>query len=299
MIYPRLREGDTVVLFSPAGPVAEDGRVERARATLESIGLRVRVARHAMLRRGYLAGTDEERLADLNDALRDPSVRGLFALRGGYGTMRLLADSDYDALRSDPKVVIGYSDLTALLNTMTARTGVVTFHGPVASSGAWSARVIEWLRGAIFESGSIGELHAQASYAIASGTASGRLAGGNLSLITALLGTPYAIDFRDAIVLIEEVDEAPYRMDRMLTQLRLADAFRGAKGVIVGECTNCDVTDEHVYGDVKLRDVLAEQLGNLGIPVLAEIESGHIEEQWTLPIGAPVRLDTQSRTVSF
>lgn len=299
MIYPRLREGDTVVLFSPAGPVAEDGRLERAQATLEGIGLRVKVAAHAMSRYGYLAGADDERLADLNDALRDPGVRGLFALRGGYGTMRLLRDVDYDALRSDPKVVIGYSDLTALLNTMTARTGVVTFHGPVASSGAWSERVIDWLRGAIFEGGSIGDLHAEASYSIASGTASGRLAGGNLSLITALLGTPYAIDFTDAIVLIEEVDEAPYRMDRMLTQLRMSNALSSAKGVIVGECTNCDVPDDHVYGDVKLRDVLAEQLGDLGIPVLAEIEAGHIEEQWTLPIGATARLDTRARTLSF
>ncbi|MBV9270899.1 MAG: LD-carboxypeptidase [Candidatus Eremiobacteraeota bacterium] len=299
MTYPRLREGDTVVLFSPAGPVPNDGRLERAQETLERTGLRVRVATHAMARRGYLAGSDDERLTDLNDALRDPDVRGLFALRGGYGTMRLLPYVDYDALRRDPKVVIGYSDLTALLNTMTSRTGVLTFHGPVASSGAWSDRVIGWLRGALFEGDSIGSLHAPASYVITPGSASGRLAGGNLSLIAGLVGTPYAIDFSDAIVLIEEVDEAPYRMDRMLTQLRLADAFRDARGIIVGKCSNCDVPDDHIYGDMKLRDVLEEQLRDRGSPILADIEVGHIEEQWTLPIGATARLDTGTRTLSF
>jgi muramoyltetrapeptide carboxypeptidase len=299
VIYPRLSEGDTVVLFSPAGPVEDDGRLERAQTTLERIGLDVRIARHAMARRGYLAGTDDERLSDLNDALRDPAVRGLFALRGGYGTMHLLPHVDYEALRRDPKVVIGYSDLTALLNTLTARTGVVTFHGPVASSGAWSQRVIGWLRDAVFHGGTIGELHAPASYTIADGAASGRLAGGNLSLIAALVGTPYAIDFSGAIALIEDVNEAPYRMDRMLTQLRFAGALKNARGIVVGECRDCDVNEAEMYGDVNLRDVLIEQLGSLNVPVLADIEAGHIEEQWTLPVGAAVSIDTRTRTLSF
>jgi len=299
VIYPRLREGDTVILFSPAGPVEDDGRLERAQTTLERIGLNVRVAKHAMARRGYLAGSDDERLADLNDALRDPAVRGLFALRGGYGTMHLLPHVDYDALKRDPKVVMGYSDLTALLNTLTSRTGVVTFHGPVASSGVWSKRVIGWLLDAVFEGGTIGELHAPASYAIADGTASGRLACGNLSLIAALVGTPYAIDFSGAIVLIEDVNEAPYRIDRMLTQLHLAGALKSARGIVIGECRDCDVDEDDTYGDVKLRDVLVERLANLGVPVLADIEAGHIEEQWTLPIGATVSVDARKRTLSF
>lgn len=298
-MYPKLHEGDLVVLLSPAGPIPDDGRVERARETVEALGLRVRIAEHAMARRGFLAGSDEQRLADLNAALRDPSVRGVFALRGGYGTMRLLPGVDYAALQADPKVVLGYSDLTALLNAMTSRAGVVTFHGPVASSGAWSDRVIDWLRPLLFGSQRPLVQNERNAYAIRSGFASGRLAGGNLSLIAALVGTPYAIDFRDAIVVLEDVDEPPYRIDRMLTQLRLADAFAGARGVLAGQWSDCDVSDDHVYGDVKLRDVLQERLGDLGIPVLAEVPVGHIEEQWTLPIGAAATLDADKKELTL
>ena len=299
MIRPSLREGDLVVLLSPAGPVPDDGRLENARTTVEALGLRTRVAPNAMARSGFLAGSDEQRLADLNDALRDPEVRGIFALRGGYGTMRLLPGVDYDALARDPKVVLGYSDLTALLNTMTARAGVITLHGPVATSGAWSGRVIDWLRPMLFGTDDALTHTEDDALVIRNGSATGRIAGGNLSLVSSLVGTPYAIDFRDAIVVLEEIDEAPYRVDRMLTQMRLANVFDGARAVLVGRCVGCDVDDDHIYGDVKLLDVLRERLGDLGIPVLAEVPVGHMDEQWTLPIGSQATLNTDRRALSI
>jgi len=299
LIRPSLRKDDLVVLLSPAGPVPDDGRLENARTTIEALGLRTRVAPNAMARHGFLAGSDEQRLADLNDALRDPEVRGIFALRGGYGTMRLLPHVDYDALARDPKVVLGYSDLTALLNTMTARTGVVTLHGPVATSGAWSERVREWLRPMLFGRDVPTNHSDEGALVITGGAASGRIAGGNLSLVASLLGTPYAIDFRDAIVVLEDVDEAPYRVDRMLTQMRLAGAFDGARAVLFGHCVGCDVEDDHVYGDVKLHDVLKDRLGDLALPVLAEVPVGHMDEQWTLPIGAQATLDADRHSLQF
>lgn len=277
----------------------DDGRLENARATVEALGLRTRVAPNAMARRGFLAGSDEQRLGDLNDALRDPAVRGIFALRGGYGTMRLLPGVDYDALARDPKVVLGYSDLTALLNAMTARAGVVTLHGPVATSGAWSRRVIDWLRPLLFGTDGAVVHSDESALVIRNGSAAGRIAGGNLSLVSSLVGTPYAIDFRGAIVVLEDVDESPYRVDRMLTQMRLANAFDGARAVLVGQCVGCDVGDDHVYGDVKLLDVLKERLGDLGIPVLAEVPVGHMDEQWTLPIGARATLDAEAHSLVF
>lgn len=221
---------------------------------------------HAYAAADYLAGSDDARAEDLNRALRDPSIRGIFALRGGYGVMRILDRIDYAAFAREPKCVMGYSDLTALLNALNQRCGVVTFHGPVASA-PMSAAQRECVKRALFH----GKFEAPHAHALVPGTASGVLRGGNLSLIAALCGTPYAIDFRDAIALIEDVDEAPYRIDRLLTQLLLAGAFERARGFAIG--------------DVPAPSVVQERLAALGLPVVAGIDAGHLEEQAVLPIG--------------
>lgn len=256
---------------------------------VRDLGFVPRLGDHVRKNRGYLAGSDEERAADFNAAARAADLRGIFALRGGYGTMRLLDAIEYDALRADPKAVLGYSDLTALLNAITQRANIVTFHGPVAALSQFTAEETQWLRAAVAAAAPIGELHAPEAKALIPGVARGRLAGGNLSLIAALEGTPYAVDTRGAILLIEDVDEAPYRIDRMLTQLRLSGALQRAAGVIAGGFTNC--------GDYE--QVLRDRLGDLGIPVLLDVPSGHIEQQWTLPIGARATLDASRRTLTF
>lgn len=258
---------------------------------MRSLGLQPRLGRHAREKRGYLAGTDDMRAADFNEAARDPQVRGIFALRGGYGTMRILDAIDYDALARDPKVVLGYSDLTALLNAITQRTGLVTFHGPVAALSQFGADERAWLRRAVMQVKPLGKLHAAQAVTIAPGSASGRLCGGNLTLITALLGTPYEIDTTGALLIIEETDEAPYRIDRMLTQLALSGALARAAGVLVGRCANCEVDESHPYAAMPLQATLRDRLGSLGIAVLAELPIGHAGEQWTVPIGLQARMD--------
>lgn len=263
---------------------------------MRALGLDARPAPHALARHGFLAGTDAERLGDLNDALRDPSVRGIFALRGGYGTTRILDGIDYDALRRDPKVVLGYSDLTAPLNAMVARSRVVTYHGPIAAS-ALTPAASTWLHAAIFKDDAIGRLEAPNARTVRGGVARGRLAGGNLSLIVALLGTPFAIDFDGALAFVEEVDEAPYRVDRMLTHLRASGALHGCVGIVVGECRQCDIENAAPQG--RLAHVIDERLGDLGIPVIEGAPIGHIEEQWTLPLGVAAVLDADAHTLDI
>jgi len=294
-IRPRLRSDDRVALISPAGPLKSAEDLDRAIARVEALGLRAVPSDHALARHGFLAGTDAQRAADLNAALRDPSIRGIFALRGGYGTMRFLDAIDYAALRADPKVLLGYSDLTAPLNACTARSGVVTYHGPVPALSSFGPDETAWLRAVAMEGGDVA-LVAPEGRALRPGRARGRLAGGNLSLVAALAGTPYAIDFAGAIAFFEEVEEAPYRIDRMFTQLRASGALRDCAGVILGTFDACDPAEE---SDPlrRLAHVLEDRLGDLGVPVLAGAPFGHAGEQWTLPIGATAELDTATRTL--
>jgi muramoyltetrapeptide carboxypeptidase len=296
---PGLREGDTVALLAPAGPLASPEELKRAEDIVCSLGLVPRVMPGASLKLGYLAGSDEQRAADFNEAVRDPQVRGIFALRGGYGTMRMLDRIDYDAIRRDPKVILGYSDLTALLNAVTRQTGLITFHGPVAALSDFTENEVRWLRAAVMTAESLGALHVPNARILSAGVARGRLAGGNLSLIAALTGTPYQIDLSGAILIIEDVDEAPYKIDRMLTQLRLSGAFARVAGIVAGGWTNCDVDADHRYAGMRLADVLTDRLSDLGVPVLLDLPIGHIDEQWTLPLGAGASLDAAARTLTI
>lgn len=294
-----LKPGDSVALIAPAGPLRSAEEIARAEQVLQSLGLVPRTMRNATEQTGYLAGTDEQRAEDFNAAARDPQIRGIFALRGGYGTMRLLDRLDYAALAADPKVLLGYSDLTALLNTVTQRTGLTTFHGPVAALSAFSDAERAWLTSAVMNSTPLGTLAWHGARALTPGTARGRIVGGNLSLIAALVGTPYEIDTSDAILVIEEVEEAPYRIDRMLTQLRLSGALSRAAGIVCGGWTNCDVAEDHIYAGLRLEDVLRDRLADLGIPVLMDLPIGHIDEQWTLPLGAGAELDAAAGTLTI
>ncbi len=285
-----MREGDTVALIAPAGPLKSEEEFERAHEIVRALGLVPRVGTYAKASAlGYLAGTDEQRASDFNEAARDPDIRAIFALRGGYGTMRILEQIDYDAIARDPKIVLGYSDLTALLNAITQRTGLVTFHGPVAALSQFTDLEMQSLRAAIMDAKPIGALQAPESQTLTGGSATGRIMGGNLSLISALVGTAFEIDTTGALLVLEDVDESPYRIDRMLTQLRMSGALSRAGGIIAGGWTNCGVTDE----------LLKDRLGDLGVPILSETLIGHIDEQWTLPIGARATLDADARTLTI
>ncbi|HEY8297038.1 MAG TPA: LD-carboxypeptidase [Candidatus Baltobacteraceae bacterium] len=294
---PALHPGDIVALISPAGPLADEAELVRACEAVRSLGFEPRPGRNAARRDGYLAGSDDERARDFNEAARDPQVRGIFALRGGYGTMRILHALDYEALRNDPKVILGYSDLTAILNAVTARAGLVTFHGPVAALSQFTPEVVAALRRAVCIAEPLGTFPIEDGATITGGRASGILRGGNLSLLAGLVGTPYAIALREAILFVEEVGEAPYKIDRMLTQLRLSGAFAGLAGIAIGQCRDCDVDSEHVYAQMPLARTLADRLGDLGVPVFTGARIGHIDEQWTIPIGARASIDAGVRTL--
>ncbi len=282
---PPLAPGARVALVAPSGPLT-GADLARAVATVESFGWTPSVGAHALDRDAYFAGEDAERLADLNDALRDPRVDALWCLRGGYGAMRLLDGIDFSTLAERPRALIGYSDITALHCAAAARVpGLVTFHGPTARATLPSFSRTSLLRAVGPERGDPCGTAPHARV-LRAGRARGRLAGGNLALLAALAGTPYAPRFDGAVVVLEDVNEAVYRVDRMLRQLWLAGAFAGCRAILFGHCTNCpEPCDDD--GRRTLADVVGEVADAFGVPAALGIPVGHVDEQWTLPLGAP------------
>lgn len=302
---PRLRKGSTVALVSPASAVAESMSIEIARESLMALGLDVRMGSHHRDRYGYLAGTDRDRAADLNRMFADPEVDGIFALRGGWGAARLLPLLDYDAIRRNSKVFLGYSDVTALLTAIHARTGLVTFHGPMGVS-TWNRFAVEHLRRVLFDAEAVdlanptevGDALVQTEdrvQVITPGRARGRLLGGNLSVLSAIMGSPYLPDWEGAILFLEEVEEDIYRVDRMLTQLRLAGVLEKISGFVFGKCTGCGPGEG--YGSLTLEQLFADHVAPLGIPAWSGAMIGHIRNQWTVPVGAEVEIDAARGTV--
>ena len=292
-----LRPGDTVALVSPAGPTRPE-RIARGVELLAGWGLRVEPAANAYARRGYLAGEDALRLADLNGALADPRVRGVICTRGGYGVQRVVDGLDYAAVRADPKVVVGFSDITALQLGLWRGARLATVHGPGAAwldertppASAASLRAALMTDAAVVVPADAG---AETGPVRVPGRAEGVLLGGNLSLLTATLGTPDFPDLTGALLLLEEVAEPPYKVDRMLTHLLRAGALERVAGVAVGQFTDC--ADEWA---VDVADVIAERLGGLGAPVLGGLPIGHGYGQVTVPVGVPAELDVAAGTLT-
>jgi len=251
------------------------------------LGCEAFVGEHALDRAGYFAGADADRVADLNRALRDDEIDAIWCLRGGYGTMRILDAVDYDAAARRPKPVIGYSDITALHAALGRRCGMVMYHGPTARAqlSAYSRASLECALVAGGESCGI----APDARVLRGGIAEGRLAGGNLALLSALMGTPFAPRLDGAILVLEDIDEAVYRVDRMMRQLLLAGALDGVRGIVFGACTNCPEASDD--GSRRLDDVIGEIADTLGVPAVAGVPIGHVDDQWTIPIGARAALD--------
>lgn len=287
-----LGKGARVALVAPSGPLRGKEDVDRAVQTVQSLGWEPVVAPGALQRTGYFAGDDASRAADLNAAVADPTIDGIWCLRGGYGAMRLLGMLDLSPLRITPKPLLGYSDITAL-HSAWQRAGVISYHAPVARGELpqFSRESLE--RAVILRGDSAGV--APEAETLREGRVNGRLAGGNLALVAALCGTPWAINFRDTIAVLEDVNEAIYRVDRMMIQLRLSGAFDGCKGIVFGQCTDCpEAADD---GARSLRDVVQETADALNVPALLGVPIGHIPEQWTLPLGAQATLDTRSKSL--
>jgi len=300
LLPPRLRPGDCVALLSPASPPDRAALIRQGRACLEALGLRVQIGGSAVRRRGYLAGTDAERAEDLRAAFEAPAIKAVFATRGGYGAARMLELFDPRLAVAHPKIVVGFSDLTTLhLALQTA--GLVSFWGPMpcAFSGfsAFSAR---WLRQALMVPNPLGLLPSGGparSVTLRPGRVEGPLTGGTLTLLSTSLGTPYEVQTAGRIVFLEEVGEEPYKIDRLLTHLLAAGKLADAAGIVLGVFTDSAPRVYSSRHSLNLKEVLADRLTPLKIPVYSGLAVGHIRHQATLPYGVRARLDAHARTL--
>ncbi len=317
----RLKPGDTIGLVTPATFITET-QLREAIAAYEKLGFNVRYSPNMLVRRGYLAGTDQQRADDLNAMFADPRINGIICGRGGYGSARILPYLDFDVIRNNPKVFVGFSDITALLYGIFGKTGLVCFHGPMGGSDYNDYTVANFekvlMQPELPENGQLRndtksdpDPNTLAEYltetdkiipdevlAISPGTTEGPLIGGNLSLMAALNGTAYDLNFKDKLVFIEDVGEAPYRIDRMLTQLLLTPGkLKDAAGIILGRFNDCEAED--FDRSLSLYETLHDRLSGLGIPVMYGLSFGHIDKNLTLPFGIRTRMDTATQSLTL
>jgi muramoyltetrapeptide carboxypeptidase len=297
---PRLTRGSRIALVAPAGPLLERDDITRAETLCRALDYEPVPGAHVGGHYGYFSGTDEERLADLNAAFRDPSIDAVWCIRGGYGVTRILDGVDFEALARRPRAVIGYSDITALLAGVVRRAGLVAFHAPTARAEMPLFSRLHFGQ-VLTEPTPAGELqplptppdvlvpYENRVVTIHGGVAEGPLAGGNLSLLQCLIGSPYFPDLDGALLFLEDVNEELYRIDRMLAHLRMVGALARLRGVLVGRFTNLE---RHMSdGALGLDEVLSHYFGPLGVPVASGLPIGHIDAQWTLPLGVRARFD--------
>jgi muramoyltetrapeptide carboxypeptidase len=289
-----LESGAHVALLAPAGPLQKPEDLPRAQENTRTLGWEPIVGQHAREREGYLAGHDRERLNDLNRAIRDPKIEAIWCIRGGYGMIRILDKIDYDALSRTPKVIIGYSDITALHCAVQRRCKLVTYHGPTAREIMSDFSRDSFRRAVIGQTDSCGTV--PDARELNAGTAEGRLVGGNLAVLASLCGTPFAPDCTDGILILEDINEPVYRIDRMFQQLKFAGVLNGCRAIVFGQCTSCP--EDAGGGGRPFDEVLGELAHAMGVPCLAGIPIGHIADQWTIPLGAIGKLDTKTRTLS-
>ena len=295
---PRLSRGDTIAVIAPASPVEDREAVEAGISTLQRMGFRVSFDDRIFQSTRYLAGDDDSRAEELMRTFEDPSVHGVISLRGGYGCSRLIPLLMEKRLRNHPKVFMGFSDLTTLHLYFRRRFRWVTFHGPMASSLAFGDMppdqqdhlIALWTDPDYRPALSFPQLET-----VAPGTAEGTLIGGCLSLIVASLGTLYEIKTEGKILFLEDQGEPPYRIDRMLTHLKLAGKLDSAAGIVLGAFPNCD-PDQGKYSAM---DTLREILCKLNVPVLANFPGGHGSDNWAFPLGVKVRINTEARLLQF
>jgi len=305
----RLSPGQTIGIIAPASSVPEFESIEMAADIVRSLGFEVRKGANLYERSNYLAGDDRGRAEDVNAMFADDGVDAIFCLRGGYGTSRMLPYLDYETIGKNPKILLGYSDITALLNAIHKATGMVTFHGPIALQNFTDYTLGEYEKVLVNPSprAVIGQAPAfehrrgridkkNRLTRIVGGKAKGPLIGGNLSLLAAVHGTPYEPNYEGAILFLEDVSEAPYRVDRMLTQLWLAGALEKVAGVAIGKFTETDGYDGNEFS---MEDVLRMRFEPLGVPTIRGLMIGHVDDQTTVPLGVEAELDVDAGTLTL
>jgi len=293
-----------VGLVLPATAAFEADSIALAKEQLEAIGLKVQIGPHAYDQWGYFAGHDRDRAGDINRMFADDSIAGIVCYTGGWGSPRVLPYLDYELIARKPKVIIGYSDISALLNAIHKKTRLITFHGPVGGSN-FEPYSLENFRRVVMTAEPAGLLQPPEKkpaelvdrtnriVRLAPGKATGRLVGGNLTMVTSIMGTPYEVETAGKILFLEDIHEEVYRIDRMLSQLALGGRLDHLAGFVFGRCTQCEVKGP----SFSLEEILRDRFGSLGVPALSGLSFGHVEQKLTLPIGAMATLDADAGTL--
>lgn len=306
LIPDHLSPGDTIGIVSPSSAIFETEPYDIAVESMEALGLKVKLGEHVNNRYGHLAGSDKERAEEMNAMFKDPSIDAIIALRGGSGAARILDKLDYETIAKNPKIFIGYSDITALHLAIFEKAGLVTFHGPLAVS-TWNQFAVDHFKRLLFEGESLfyenpkdkrGQL-AQTSdrtRMISPGKATGHLLGGNLSVLSGIMGSDYfPSDWKNKILYLEDVGEPIYAMDRMMSQLKLGGVLNSISGFVFGKCTNCNPGNG--YGSLTLEEVLDHYIKPLGVPAYSGAMIGHIDNNFTIPNGIEAELDAEKGTI--
>lgn len=304
----RLKAGDKLAIVAPGSYISEE-ELQDSINNLNKLGFDTTYSEKVLLQSGYFAGTDKDRAADLMEKFSDKSVKGIVCARGGYGCARILPLLDYNIIRANPKVLIGYSDVTALLYGIYQKSGLISFHGPVGTStfndysvNNFTRVLINPERTSLFQNSISGaDENVYGVTTITKGKAKGRLAGGNLSIVVSLIGTEFDIDYSDKIIFLEEIGEEPYRIDRMLTQLIQSGKFNNADGIMMGIFRKCEVKKESdlTSKSFTLMEVLMDRLTGLKIPVVYGMSFGHVNDKFTIPFGALAELDADKQTFTL
>ncbi len=297
-----LNKGDIVALVCPSKAVDDSLEIQIGKEALEAFGFNVKLGKHLNARRGHLAGADSERASDINDAFADKEIKAVICLGGGSGAARILPLLNYQTIRNNPKVLLGFSDITALHNAIYAQTGLITFHGPNAT-GSWNPFNADQFQRLFFQRelmhyenvrGNEDDLvqRQNRTATIRGGKVRGELIGGNLTVFTALAGSPYLPDFTGKILFLEDVEEAPYRIDRMLSTLKLMGALDKIAGFIFGACVDCRPNGG--YGWLTIEEIFNDHIKPLNIPAYRGAMIGHIRQQFIVPFGGTVEMDADA-----
>jgi len=306
MIRPKtLKKGNTIGLMSASGATPSE-RLQPAIASIEKLGLKVVIGETCHARHGYLAGTDDQRAADVHRMFQDPTIDGIFCIRGGYGATKILPLLDFEVIKENPKVFAGYSDVTALHIALNQLCGFVTYHTPMPSTEFIRQEMDDYtwqsfrqhIMATEEETYYLENPADQSMSMLAAGSATGSLIGGNLTLVTASLGTPYEIDTKDKILFLEDIDESEQRVDRMLTQLKLAGKLDDAAGILLGTWTNCGPENpQKPEQSLSLQTIFQEILIPLNKPIISQVTCGHCLPTMSLPLGRTITMDADNQRI--
>ena len=297
---PALKIGDTIAITSPAGAVWDQAQVETFSTILKGFGFKIVLGKTLTEKYGYLAGTDELRATELNALFADQTIKGIFCMKGGWGCARLLDKLNYELIAKNPKILIGFSDITTLLIAITVKTGLITFHGPVGNSG-WNNWTSEVFKNVTMNTKSLpmftNPVIEDSIITINAGKVSGELVGGNLTVIASLMGSVYLPDWKNKILFLEDVKEEPYSIDRALMQLKLCGVLDSISGFVFGKCAKC--LAEEPQKAFTFHEVISQHIKPLGIPAFYGAMIGHIENKLTVPLGINVTIDADKGTISL